>query len=288
MQIGRWQIDFLDDGFFVMDGGVLFGTVPRSEWEDAMPPDESNQVLLRSRCLLLRDGHSVILVDSGLGNHQNQNVDRRSGIQQPHGDLNEHLKSFGLAPDDVTDVIHCSLQNTSCGWDASHSAKDPCHFRKATYWLQQNEWDFAAKPCIYLKAAFSHPGIKALKAHGKKEFLDGDAEPFPGIQLKVAGGTSGHDQVVLVSEKGKSFCFLGSFIPTAIHVDSRAVSARDVTPLITLQSKNTLLSRALKEEWILGFQNDPICRTGILQKGKGKKVSVKVLEEEQIEYWDGF
>lgn len=253
MQIGSWQVDLLGDGDFALDGGAMFGVVPRPLWERTNPPDEKNRIDMALRCLLLRGHGRVVLVDAGVGGKFDEKSRAIYRLDQSRSDLLRELASCGVGPDEVTDVVLTHLHFDHCG---GATTREGLQFPQARHYVQKAHLDWALAPSEKDRASFLPENIRPLVDSGRLETLDGPEEILPDVELVVVNGHTPGLQGVLV--KGDPCLFMGSdLVPMAPHVRLPYIMAYDVEPLVTLEEKKRWLGRAADEGWLVVFQHDP-------------------------------
>ncbi len=258
MQDERWSVAILSDGFYLLDGGSMFGVVPRVLWEKKHEPDDKNRVVLALNCLLLRNGERIVLVDNGMGDGWSEKELAIYGLQRPNGNLVEDLSRHGLAPEQVTDVILTHLHFDHAGGTITHEGeKSRLTFPNAVHWLQKSNLQWAESPTERDRASYLRPRWEPLlEEKGRLELVDGAKEIMPGIRtLPVSGHTPGQQLVVVNGEEGPVL-FAGDLIPFASQLRVPWIMAYDLNPLLTLSEKKDILARAAAEDWTLVFEHD--------------------------------
>jgi glyoxylase-like metal-dependent hydrolase (beta-lactamase superfamily II) len=257
MHLGDFEITPLLDGYFRLDGGSLFGVVPRPVWEKKVRPDERNRVRLAVRCLLIRSGNRTILVDSGQGNKQSEKFKERFAVDQPVT-LLDRLLHRGVKPEDVTDVINCHLHFDHAGWNTVRDGEGVVPtFPNARYWSQRHEWERAQHYTNEKdQASFLGEDFVPLE-EPRWELVQGERTILPGMELLVLPGHSLDTQGVLISAGDQKVAFLGDLMPTTHHVPYSWIAAFDLHPVESLATKRRILPRAVSEQWICIFDHDP-------------------------------
>jgi glyoxylase-like metal-dependent hydrolase (beta-lactamase superfamily II) len=257
MQLGEFEITPLLDGHFRLDGGSLFGVVPRVVWEKKVAPDERHRVRLAVRCLLVRNSVRTVLIDSGQGNKQSEKFRDRYAVEQPVT-LLDRLQGLGVKPEDVTDVINCHLHFDHAGWNTIRDGNRIVPtFPNARYWSQRREWQRAQHYATERdQASFLAEDFLPLK-EPRWELIEGERSVSPGIEILPLPGHTLGTQGVLISVGEKKVAFLGDLIPTRYHVPYAWIAAFDLYPVETLATKRRILPRAVREEWICVFDHDP-------------------------------
>jgi len=277
MKIGRFEVEAVSDGLFRLDGGAMYGVVPRVLWEKVAPPDERNRIRLALGCLLIRTprGRSV-LVDTGLSDKYDRDPKflRTYGIERPRT-LHDELKARGLGPSDIDLVVNTHLHFDHCGGNTRlEDGRLVPAFPRARYLVQKAEWEDAASPHERSRASYLPENFEALEEAKALELVEGEFEIEPGLKVLRSGGhTRGH-QCVAVESEGQGALFLGDLIPTRSHVPLPWIMGYDLFPLDTLEAKRGLLSTARERDWTLLFQHDPGQRSGRLRSVEGREVVV--------------
>ena len=258
LSIPPYTIHVLESGTFGLDGGAMFGSVPKALWERTNPADEANRIELALRLLLIEGDGRRILVDTGMGHKWTEQQVKRFRIEQPGHAVDSALKAIGFNRQDVTDVILTHLHFDHAGGATLADGREivPA-FPNARYYTQRSQWDLANNPSPKDRASFIPENFVPLERHGQLELLDRGEELAPGVELLVGNGhTDGH-QMVKVTGDGQTMVFLGDTIPTTTHLRLPFIMGYDLRPLETLQEKQRLLAQAAEEGWWLFFDHDP-------------------------------
>jgi glyoxylase-like metal-dependent hydrolase (beta-lactamase superfamily II) len=259
IELGRFRLYPLLDGTFKMDGGAMFGVVPRVLWGKIYQADEQHRIQLAVRPLLVEAGSDWILIDTGMGDKFDDKYNKRHGIERLHL-LEDELRQLGLSTLDIKIVI-----NTHLHWDhaGGNTTMDPATgewlptFSNARYLVQRGEYEFATHLNERTRGSYRHDDYVSLKRLGYFDFVDGNASIAPGVRLLLSGGHVPYHQCVLLeSDKNKAF-YLGDLIPTHAHLALPYIAGFDIEPLTTLVKKKEYLSLAADEEWTLFFDHDP-------------------------------
>ncbi len=270
MQVGRFQIEIFSDGIFRLDGGAMFGVVPKVLWEKQKPADELNRVAMDMNCVLIRDraGH-VVVVETGAGAKLTDRSKRNFGIDEPPRLLHE-LANRGVRPDDVTLVVNTHLHFDHSGGNTRRDGdRLVATFPRASYVFQRLEWVDANAPNERTRGSYFADDFAPLEATGKLELIDESVEILPGIRLdRIQGHTRG-TQTVRVSDAGRTFFFSSDFMPDRHHLPLPWIPSQDLYPLESLGAKKVILPRAIEERWIVGFTHD-VPRFGRIAQEEGR------------------
>lgn len=280
---GAVRIDPLTDGFFGLDGGAMFGVVPRVLWQRKNPPDPNNRILLALRPLLVRTGGATVVVDAGIGDKYGPefdemfNVDHRSTLV---GSLAEH----GVEPAAVTHVIltHLHFDHAGGATRLDASGRPVPTFPAARHLVQEQEWHDATHTNRRTRGSYREDDFRPLEAAGLLELVDGDAEPVPGIRLRRTGGhTRGH-QVVRVECEGRTHVYWADLVPTTTHLNIPYIMGYDLFPVETMDRKETMLGLAADDGWICWFEHDPgIAAATVAREGDRFAVGEIIVPESQ-------
>ncbi|TDX00155.1 MBL fold metallo-hydrolase [Dinghuibacter silviterrae] len=253
----------LDTGFFKLDGGAMFGVVPKTIWNKTNPADTNNLCTWAMRCLLVEEGDRLIVIDTGIGTKQDE---RFFSHYYLHGDatLEKSLAAHGFTPNDVTDVFLTHLHFDHCGGAVLPGGK--LAFPKATYWSNETHWNWAVHPNDREKASFLRENILPIQESGQLRFLDAGA-PF---QVRLVGGHTAAMMLPQIEYKGRTLVYMADLLPSVGHLPLPYVMAYDMFPLTTLQEKKAFLEEAVENQYILYFEHDPVnecCTLGRTEKG---------------------
>jgi glyoxylase-like metal-dependent hydrolase (beta-lactamase superfamily II) len=271
VRVGRFQVDIFSDGIFRLDGGAMFGIVPKTLWEREKPADDRNRVAMDMNCVLIRDGvGNVVLVETGAGPKLTARSREIFGIDEPPRLLDE-LARRGVRPDDVTLVVNTHLHFDHAGGNTYRDGAGDvvATFPRATYVFQRLEWVDAIAPNERTRGSYFADDYAPLEAPGKLELIDESVEILPGIRLdRVPGHTRG-TQTVRVSDAGQTLFFSSDFMPDRHHLRLPWIPAFDLMPLETLAAKKVILPRAVAEQWLVAFTHD-VPRFGRISEQDGK------------------
>ncbi len=256
LQLGRFQMHEVRDGSIALDGGAMFGVVPRPLWEKQNPPDERNRITLTSSLLDRRRSMRKTLVDDGIGGRWDGKHKAMYGIDHRERDLERELKRAGLSRADITDVVLTHLHFDHAGGTTLEGGR--LAFPNATYHLQRRHWKCGAhQPSEKDKGSFRAEDFGALEASGRLHLLEGATELYDGIHLFVSEGHTVGLQLVRVETDEGTVVFCGDLVPTTAHLRPAWVAAYDLYPLTVIEEKKQLLAQALEEKWVLFLEHDP-------------------------------
>jgi len=279
MRINGHDLIGLETGRVYLDGGAMFGVVPKALWNRSNPADDKNRIELALRTLLIMDGSRRILVDTGVGYGWNEKFADIYGIDHSKNTLENSLKKIKLTVDDITDVIITHLHFDHVG-GATYRANDGTYrptFPNATYYVQKKHFEWAIEPSEKDQASFFVDRFVPLYQAGKLNLLEGESELFPGIFIRLSDGHTIAQQNILVTDGEKTLFHPGDMIPTSSHVPLPFIMGYDNFPLITLEEKKSILTQAVEDNWIIFFEHDPVhAATFIERTEKGFKAGKPV------------
>jgi len=260
LELGRLRVHALEAGIQWLDGGAMFGVVPRPLWEKKIPPDERHRIPLALRCLLVETPNALVLVDSGVGNKEGEKFRDIYGIDNEGSPtrLEDAIRSVGFAPGDVDLVVGTHLHfdhgggSTRLGEDGGIVPSFP----NARYVFQKGELAFAQSPNERVRASYMSKNFLPLVEAGLVDTVDGPDELVEGISLLPTPGHTPFHQSVVLDGQGVKAVFLADLCPTSAHLPLPWIMGYDLEPLVTLETKRVLWERIQEEEWILIFQHD--------------------------------
>ncbi|WP_129714184.1 MBL fold metallo-hydrolase [Pedobacter sp. SYP-B3415] len=265
----------IDTGFFKLDGGAMFGVVPKSLWQRSNPADEQNLCTWAMRCLLIEDGDRLILVDNGIGNKQDEKF---LGHYALHGSatLDGSLKNLGFHRDDITDVFLTHLHFDHCGGSIERAGDllVPA-FRNAKFWSNEQHWKWATEPNPREKASFLKENILPIQESGQLNFVspENDTAFHQDIRIRFVYGHTDAMMLPQLSYKGRTVVFMADLLPSAGHIPLPYVMSYDMFPLKTLSEKQLFFEEALANDYVLFFEHDPVIECCTLkQTEKGARL----------------
>ena len=258
----------INTGYFKLDGGAMFGVVPKSIWNKLNPADENNLCNWSMRCLLIQTGSRLILIDNGLGDKQD---DKFFSHYYLNGDdsLEKSLKKHGFGFDDITDVILTHLHFDHCGGSVKFNKDKTGYetaFKNAIYWSNEDHWQWATQPNVREKASFLKENILPIRESGQLQFTTDGAVLYPGISMQYVNGHTDAMMLVNIDINGKRLVYMADLIPAAAHIPLPYVMGYDTRPPITMEEKATFLNKAVADDYILFFEHEPVHECATLQQ----------------------
>ncbi|TFG75005.1 MAG: MBL fold metallo-hydrolase [Flavobacteriales bacterium] len=267
----------IETGNFKLDGGAMFGVVPKSIWNKTNPADANNMIDIAARSLLVEDGDRLILIDTGLGNKQSEKF---FSYYYRWGDhtLEQSLQKLGFHSNDITDVFMTHLHFDHCGgsvqWNRDRTGYEPA-FENAIFWTNEDQWDWATQPNVREKASFLTENLLPMQQSGQLRFVTKSESPYLkkselGFDIFFADGHTEKQMLPLIRYKGKTVVFVADLIPTVGHIPLPYVMGYDTRPLLTLTEKQVFLNDAVENDYHLFFEHDAhheICTLQRTEKG---------------------
>lgn len=285
-EVGRLRCHAIDGGSQRLDGGAMFGVVPKPLWERRMPPDDRNRIPLALRCLLIEHDDGLVLVDTGVGNKEERKFIDIYAVENT-GEigatiLEDSIVALGFSIDDIKYVINTHLHFDHAGGNTVDGGEEPLlAFPNATYVVQRRELDFGRHTNERTAASYLPHNFEPVAAADRWQLVDGAAEILPGVSVLPTPGHVPYHQSVVVRDGDETACFVGDLIPTASHVPLPWIMGYDLEPLMTLETKRTFLARAAAEGWTLVLEHEPGPGVGTLAAGE------KALEFEPLDTPEG-
>lgn len=258
MKIGMYELHSIETGRFALDGGAMFGVVPKPLWEKANPPDEKNRIAMAARALLLVGGGRKILIDVGNGSKFPDKLIGIYKIDTSRFELLSSLRKHGISPPDITDVVLTHLHFDHAGGSTYREKGQVVPtFPNARYYVQNAHWEAAMNPTERDRASFFPEDFLPLREHRLLEFTEGEGEILPGIRVRITNGHTTALQCPMISDGTTTLFYCADLVPLASHVQLPWIMAYDLRPLVTLEEKRRTLSEAAEQGWILFFEHDP-------------------------------
>jgi len=258
------KIHPIEAGNFKLDGGAMFGVVPKVLWQRTNPSDSDNLIEISSRCLLVENGNRLTLIDTGMGDKQSEKF---FSFYKRWGDYNliSSIKSAGFSIDDITDVLLTHLHFDHCGGASfvdNRSGKTEVLFKNANYWSNQKHWDWATEPNQREKASFLQENLNPIKESGQLNFITEKKEGFNfyeelGFEILFVDGHTEKQMIPKIDYKNQELVFAADLIPTVGHIPIPYLMGYDVRPLVTIKEKKLFLDAAVKNNWLLFMEHDP-------------------------------
>lgn len=278
MTIGGYRVHAVETGRFGLDGGAMFGVVPKVLWERSDPADQRNRIDMAARALLLVGNGRVILVDTGNGDKMPEKLREIYKIEASSSALRSSLERLGIRPGDVTDVIltHLHFDHAGGATLREGGVLSPT-FPNARYHVQREHWEAAHSPTERDQASFFRDDFVPLHERGVLHFTDGDGEILPGVSVEVFYGHTTALQCPVISDDNTTLFYCADLVPLSAHVQLPWIMAYDLRPLVTLEEKRRTLARAAAERWVLFFEHDPRVAAARISHGeKGYVVQERV------------
>jgi glyoxylase-like metal-dependent hydrolase (beta-lactamase superfamily II) len=271
--LGDFELTVVNDGKYYLDGGAMFGVVPKPMWEKVLPADEQNRIHMAMNSLVIRTGDDTILVDTGAGNKLPDKTRKIFDIQEC---LLERLGEASIAPDEITVVINTHLHFDHAGWNTRRRADGVVvpSFPRAKYYFQKGELAHAHVQHERDRVSYLTDNYDPLVANGQAILLEGAAEIVPGVRVELFPGHTDHHQVVIVESQGKTAAYVGDLIPSTAHLNPTWVMAYDLAPITSIENRKRYYQSAIPEGWLTVFTHEPQTPWGVIQKDEaGRYIS---------------
>ena len=282
MQLGAFQIEPIRAGVFKLDGGAMFGVVPRVLWAKLVPPDEQNRVPMALNCLLVKTPNHTVLVETGIGDKFDSKWRDIYAIEG-RVRLDDHLSALSVGPADVDYVVctHLHFDHAGgCTQRAGDGSPAPV-FLRARHVVREEEWDDSLSPDPRSRASYRRENLDPLAGAGLLSVIHRDCEVVPGVTVEKTGGhTRGH-QTVKITSDGRTICFVGDILPTQHHVKAAYTPSYDVFPLDTMAARERILARAKAEGWLLALPHSVDAVFWRVVEGEGGLELKRAAEDEQ-------
>lgn len=267
MKVGTFEVNVLHDGHFKLDGGAMFGVVPKVIWDRLEPSDDRNRILLSSNPVLVRTGEHVVMIDTGIGAKYDPRGLDIYDIELPRGLLSE-LARLEVSPDSINVVVNTHLHFDHVGGNTYRDLDGVVRptFANAKYFMQKGEYEDALNPTPRTHASYNPEDIVPLQESGQINLVEGDAEIVPGIRYRLTGGHTRSHCIVEIESEDEKALFLADLIPTASHIKVPYVMGYDLFPGDTVEFKKSLLEEAAQGNYLLIFEHSPRNKVGRVYK----------------------
>lgn len=259
LRLGDFDIYGLTDGYFYLDGGAMFGVVPKTLWEKKCPADAKNRIKLALNSILVKTPQALVLVETGIGTKIDQKFRGIYCVEKEPG-LVASLSRLGFKPEEIDFVINTHLHFDHCGGNTFRNEKGEAvpTFSRARYIIQKGEWEAARFPNEREKSSYLAENFLPLEEYGLVDLVEGDSRITTGVDVVLAPGHTSRHQCVRVHSKGRVLFYLGDLVPTSAHIGLSYIMSYDLYPLETLETKKKFYEQAIAEDWILAFVHDPL------------------------------
>ncbi len=251
------ELHKIETGNFKLDGGAMFGVVPKVIWNDIYPAVDNNLCNWALRCLLVVEGDRKILIDNGIGEKQDDKFLKHYHL---NGDatLKDSLAKLGYTTDDITDMVLTHLHFDHCGGSIKKTGDDTFEptFKNATYWISKGQWDWATHPNRREKASFLKENIFPIEESGQLKLVEEEGELFSNFMIKFFNGHTNGQIIPHINYNGRTIVFMADLLPSTAHVPMPYIMAYDTRPLITLKEKEKFFNEAVENDYVLFFEHD--------------------------------
>jgi glyoxylase-like metal-dependent hydrolase (beta-lactamase superfamily II) len=285
MRFGDTELFLVEDGPFRLDGGAMYGIVPKVMWGRDDPTDDRNRIDMAANLLLIRTGEHNVLVDTGCGGKWDDKGRDMFAIGEPRTMVTD-LARIGVHPEEITHVILSHLHFDHAGGNTyiNQDGELKVQFPNARHIVQRGEWEVALNPLARDRRSYLPENLRPLEDEGVLELVEGDTEVLPGISMRVTGGHTEHHAAVQVQSGGLTCVFCADLIPRATHVPLNYVMAYDLYPVQTLAFKEAFLREALENRYLLLFEHDPRVPAGHLVEDDRGRLGVEPFDMETDQY----
>jgi glyoxylase-like metal-dependent hydrolase (beta-lactamase superfamily II) len=258
LTLGSFEIYGLQDGLFHLDGGAMFGVVPKVLWQRRFHADERNRIKLSLNCLLIKTKEALVLVETGIGSKLDPKSSDLYAVKTEPG-LIPSIRRLGFEAEDINIVVNTHLHFDHCGGNTftNKNGEIVPTFSKAKYIIQKGEWEYALHPCERDRTSYLDENFLPLEKYDLAQLIEGKKEISVGVEVILVPGHTAFHQCVKVQSQGKVLFFLGDLVPTAAHIGLPYIMSYDLFPLETLKNKKIYYEEAIKGDWILAFNHDP-------------------------------
>lgn len=285
MRFGDLELFLIEDGGFRLDGGAMFGVVPRVMWAKSDPPDDHNRIQLAANTLLVKTGEANVLIDTGMGGKWGDKEKEMFAVDEPRTLITD-LARVDLHPNDITHVVqtHLHFDHAGGGTYIDQHGELKVQFPNARYYVQKGEWEVASNPNLRDRRSYKPENLQPLADAGVLELIEGDTEILPGVRTRVTGGHTKYHQIVLVESNGQTAVFNGDLIPTASHLPVPYVMAYDLYPQQTMEVKGPFLEEAHEGGYLMVFEHGPEVKAGHLHKGERGRMALEPFDMDAETY----
>jgi glyoxylase-like metal-dependent hydrolase (beta-lactamase superfamily II) len=270
MRFGDLELISLSDGFLRLDGGAMFGVVPKPLWEKRAPPDDRNRITLAMRPLVVR-GARTMIIDAGIGDKMDEKTAAIYGLDRAKH-LDHSLAEAGLSPDQIDIVLATHLHfDHAGGFTEALDGQLRPRFPRAQYIVRRGEWEDATHPHERNRASYMKENFQPLADARVLQLVDADVTVMPGVSVRKSGGHTMYHQVVMIESRGQTAVFAADMFPTTAHVDEAWIMGYDLYPMDTLAFKRQFLREAIQREYLIFFEHDPNIAAGYIREKDGKR-----------------
>ncbi len=266
--LGDFELTILSDGHYFVDGGAMFGVIPKTLWERKISADEQNRIEMGLNSLLVRDGKRTVLIETGVGPKL---LPKWQRIYQNEARLLRSFEEAGVAPEDVDVVINTHLHFDHCGWNTHYRNGRPlATFPRARYYVQRGEWEQAHHANDRDYISYISDNYDPLVRSGQMQLLSGDGEICPGISVRVYPGHTRYMQAVVIRSGGQTACYISDLIPTSHHLDIAWCMSYDLFPVESMEQKKRFYAEAIPGKWLVIFTHDHHTPWGYVEEAEAK------------------
>jgi glyoxylase-like metal-dependent hydrolase (beta-lactamase superfamily II) len=276
--LGDFELTVVNDGKYYIDGGAMFGVVPKPMWEKKLPADEHNRLHMAMNSLVIRTGRDTILVDTGAGNKLPDKMRKHFDVQEC---LIDNLSEAGIVSDDITVIINTHLHFDHVGWNTLRRGDGQIvpTFPRARYYYQRGELAHAHLQHERDRVSYLTENYDPLVANGQAVLLDGAAEIVPGVRVELYPGHTEHHQVVIVESQGKTAAYVGDLIPSRSHLNPTWVMGYDLMPIACIDNRHRYYRQAIPGRWLTVFTHEPSTPWAYVQKDEAGRYISQPLED---------
>lgn len=275
--LGDYELTVVSDGGYFLDGGAMFGVVPKPLWEKKLKADELNRLRLGLNTLVVRTGDKNILIETGIGNKL---PEKMVGFYQNDARLLTALEEAKISPDEIDIVINTHLHFDHCGWNTVRQGdKVVPTFPRATYYAQRGEWEHAQEQHERDRISYISDNYNPLIDSGQMKLISGDQEICPGISVRVLPGHTRSHQSVVIRSGGQTACYIGDLIPTTAHLHPTWVMGYDLFPIECIDNRHKFYDDAVPQHWLCVFTHDPTTQWAYIERGEKNALVARPVEQ---------